>query len=51
MNIDSLLNLNAGVYVHVPGGGKVPGTVAEILGEDHFLFSPAGRWMLPKVPR
>ena len=42
MNIDSLLNLNAGVYVHVPGGGKVPGTVAEILGEDHFLFSPGG---------
>jgi hypothetical protein len=42
MNIDNLLNLNAGVYAHVSGGNKVPGEVSEVLGEDFFLFSPKG---------
>ncbi|MFY9397459.1 MAG: PilZ domain-containing protein [Desulfomonilia bacterium] len=40
MNIDSLLNLDNGVYVLMPEGVKVPGEVSEILGDEGFLFAP-----------
>ncbi len=42
MNIDSLLNLNSGIFVSLAGGSKVEGTVVEIQDEGAFLFSPKG---------
>lgn len=44
MNIDTMLNLNAGVHAHVSGGNSVPGEVTGISGEDQFVFSPQGAW-------
>lgn len=39
MNIDSLLNLNLGVFAHTADGKKIRGEVTEILEEDFFIFS------------
>lgn len=39
MNIDNLLNLNAGIQAMLTNGSRVAGTV-EVLGDERFVFSP-----------
>lgn len=41
MNIDKLLDLNAGLAVYTAEGNKIDGVVGEIIGDDIFIFKPA----------
>lgn len=40
MNIDNLLNLNAGIQAMLTNGSRVAGTVVEVLGDERFVFLP-----------